>query len=86
MGIHWTYDQLVRVSELKPHPKNPNTHSAAQVAAIAAMIEGNGWRAPILSAQAAEARRMFGIKNRGQAHGWNFGHWEVLRRLHRCLG
>src|SRR5213076_795191 len=47
METHCAYDQLVRVSDLKPHPKNPNTHSAAQVAAIAAVIEGNGWRAPI---------------------------------------
>src|SRR5216117_3452990 len=47
MGIHCAFDQLVRVADLKPHPKNPNTHSAAQVAAIAAVIEGNGWRAPI---------------------------------------
>jgi hypothetical protein len=23
--------------------KNPNTHSAAQIAAIAAVIEGDGW-------------------------------------------
>ena len=27
----------------------------------------------LISAQAAEARRKFGIHNRGQAHGWNFG-------------
>ena len=47
MEIHCAYDQLVRVADLKPHPKNPNTHSAAQVAAIAAVIEGNGWREPI---------------------------------------
>jgi len=47
MTIHCAYDQLVRVADLKPHPKNPNTDSAAQVAAIAAVIEGNGWRAPI---------------------------------------
>src|SRR6266516_734225 len=47
MELHCAYDQLTRVSDLKPHPKNPNTHSAAQVAAIAAVIEGNGWRAPI---------------------------------------
>jgi hypothetical protein len=38
---------LVKVGDLKPHPKNPNTHSAAQIAALAAVIEGNGWRAPI---------------------------------------
>jgi ParB-like chromosome segregation protein Spo0J len=47
MEIHCAYDQLVRVAGLKPHPKNPNTHSTAQVAAIAPVIEGNGWRAPI---------------------------------------
>src|SRR5262249_14764674 len=47
LPVHCAYDQLVRVADLKPHPKNPNTHSAAQVAAIAAVIEGNGWRAPI---------------------------------------
>src|SRR5881396_1164733 len=47
MGIHCAFDQLVQVADLKPHPKNPNTHSAAQVAAIAAVIEGKGWRAPI---------------------------------------
>ena len=47
MTIDCAYDQLVRVVDLKPHPKNPNTHSAAQIAAIAAVIEGNGWRAPI---------------------------------------
>jgi len=42
MEIHCAYDQLVRVADLKPHPKNPNTHSAAQIPAIAAVIEGNG--------------------------------------------
>src|SRR5438034_8037544 len=32
-----------------------------------------GLHKTILSAQVANARRKFGIKNRGQAHGWNFG-------------
>jgi hypothetical protein len=49
MEIHCAFDQLVRVADLKPHPKNPNTHGAAQIAAIAAVIEGNGWRAPIIA-------------------------------------
>jgi hypothetical protein len=50
MKIHCAFDQLVPLAELdtKRHPKNPNTHSAAQVAAIAAVLEGNGWRQSIV--------------------------------------
>jgi len=58
------HDQLVRVSELKPHPKNPNTHSAAQVAAIAAVIEGNGWRAPVPTTISAAPAEVFSTLNR----------------------
>src|SRR5437867_5404280 len=47
MNIHCAYDQLVQVADLKPHPKNPNPRPAAPDAAIAAVIEGNDWRAPI---------------------------------------
>jgi hypothetical protein len=50
MRIHCAYDELVPLSDLdsKRHPLNPNTHSAAQVAAIAAVLEGNGWRQSIV--------------------------------------
>jgi ParB-like chromosome segregation protein Spo0J len=50
MKIHCAYDKLVPLIELESrrHPKNPNTHSAAQVAAIAAVLEGNGWRQPVV--------------------------------------
>jgi hypothetical protein len=50
MKIFCAYDKLVPLIELESrrHPKNPNTHSAAQVAAIAAVLEGNGWRQPIV--------------------------------------
>ena len=40
---------------------------------LTALANRLGLHKAILSAQAAEARRKFGIKNRGQAHGWNFG-------------
>ena len=48
--VHCVYDQLVPLADLESrrHPKNPNTHSAAQVAAIAAVLEGNGWRQSIV--------------------------------------
>jgi hypothetical protein len=50
MKIYCVFKQLVPVAELdtKRHPKNPNTHGAAQVAAIAAVLEGNGWRQAIV--------------------------------------
>jgi len=43
------------------HPRNPNTHSAAQVAAIAAVLEGNGWRqAIVISNQSGRITRGHG--------------------------
>jgi len=48
--IYCTYTRLVPTAELdaKRHPRNPNTHSAAQIAAIAAVFEGNGVRQSIV--------------------------------------
>src|SRR5205809_7386353 len=49
---------------------NPDYFEGVSLTALANRL---GLHKAILSAQAAEARRKFGIKNRGQAHGWNFG-------------
>lgn len=38
---------MVAVSELKPHPKNPNIHSKDQIERLARIIEFQGWRYPI---------------------------------------
>lgn len=40
--------QLVPIGELKPNPRNPNTHSEEQIARIAQVIKHQGWRAPIV--------------------------------------
>lgn len=50
MNIYCAHDELVPLSVLdgKRNPKNPKQHGSAQVAAIAAVIEGNGWRHPIV--------------------------------------
>lgn len=50
MKIECAYDELMplAVLETKRHTKNPNTHSAAQVAAIAQVLEGNGIRQAIV--------------------------------------
>ena len=49
---------------------NPDYFEGVSLTALANRL---GLHKAILSAQAAEARRKFGIKDRGHAHGWNFG-------------
>ena len=49
---------------------NPDYFEGVSLTALANRL---GLHKAILSAQAAGARRKFGIKNRGQAHGLNFG-------------
>lgn len=48
MTIHCAHTRVVPLAELeqKRNPKNPNTHSAAQIAALAAVFEANGIRSP----------------------------------------
>ena len=43
-----TYDKLVKVEELIPHPKNPNTHPQNQIKILAQNIRYHGWRHPIV--------------------------------------
>lgn len=47
--IHCAYSALVETTSLvaKRNPKNPNSHPTSQISAIATVISGNGWRAPI---------------------------------------
>lgn len=42
------YDKLVKVEELVPHPKNPNTHPQSQIKILAQNIRYHGWRHPIV--------------------------------------
>ncbi len=41
------HDALVYIAELKPNPKNPNTHPASQIELLSKIIKEQGWRAPI---------------------------------------
>jgi hypothetical protein len=38
------YGELVPLSELKDHPKNPNVHSDEQIKRLAGLIKQHGWR------------------------------------------
>jgi hypothetical protein len=45
--VHCSHSALVNPNKLKPNPDNPNRHSAHQIQILAAIIEEQGWRAPI---------------------------------------
>ena len=41
------HDKIIDCLELKPNPKNPNTHPASQIALLGKIITEQGWRAAI---------------------------------------
>ena len=46
--IHCKHDKLVEAFELIPNPRNPNQHGSGQIAALAKILEGQGWRSPVV--------------------------------------
>lgn len=48
MKVHCKYDDLVDVLEIKPNPRNPNTHPAKQINLLAKILKENGWRQSIV--------------------------------------
>lgn len=48
MKVFCKYDELVPVEDLKPYPRNRNTHSPEQVERLAFLLENHGVRAPIV--------------------------------------
>jgi len=48
LAVHCAHDAIVNVAELKPNPRNPNTHPDSQVKLLARAIKANGWRHPIV--------------------------------------
>ena len=41
------HDKIISCVELKPNPKNPNTHPASQIELLGKIITRQGWRMPI---------------------------------------
>ncbi len=41
------HDAIVDCVELKPNPKNPNTHPKSQIELLGKIITKQGWRMPI---------------------------------------
>ncbi len=48
IAIHCAHDATIALTELKPHPQNPNTHPEPQIALLAKIIREQGWRNPIV--------------------------------------
>jgi hypothetical protein len=46
--IECAHDGLVETASLRPNPRNPNKHPRKQIALLAKIIQGNGWRNPIV--------------------------------------
>jgi len=46
--VHCAHDEMVDISALKPHPKNPNKHPIKQIDLLAKIIKHQGWRSPIV--------------------------------------
>jgi hypothetical protein len=47
MKIHCSYDEIKKLEDLKPHPKNPNKHSKDQIKRLADILEYQGIRRAI---------------------------------------
>jgi hypothetical protein len=45
--IHCSHDKVIKLSELKPNPDNPNMHPPEQIKKLATIILKQGWRSPI---------------------------------------
>lgn len=45
--VYCAHDAIVKTSDLRPNPKNPNTHPPEQIKKLGTVIRGNGWRAPV---------------------------------------
>lgn len=43
--------ELVAITDLRPHPRNPREHSKAQISAIAEAIRRNGFRRPVVASR-----------------------------------
>jgi ParB-like chromosome segregation protein Spo0J len=47
MIVHCAHDEMVPVSQLKKHPKNPNIHTPSQIERLTKILEYQGFRNPI---------------------------------------
>lgn len=66
--VNCAFDKMVKVTDLKPNPKNPNKHPDKQIDLLVKIIQYQGWRNPIVISNRSgfivkgHARRLAAIK------------------------
>lgn len=45
--VYCAHDEIVKIENVQPNPKNPNQHPPEQIKLLGMIIERQGWRAPI---------------------------------------
>ena len=51
--VDCAFDKMVAMADLKPNPRNPNTHPKKQLDLLAKIIKAQGWRNPIVVSNAS---------------------------------
>jgi hypothetical protein len=69
--IHCAFTRLVPLAEVKPNPRNPNTHPDSQLDLYAKVIEHQGWRrAVVVSNQSGFIVTGHGAAEVAKRKGW----------------
>jgi hypothetical protein len=71
MQVHCLYDELAKIDQLKPHPKNRNTHPPDQIDRLAEILRYQGFRYPIkISKQSGFITAGHGRVEAARLNGW----------------
>ena len=62
MKVQCAYSELIKIENIKPHPRNPNTHPQKQIELLAKIIAETGWRSPVVVSN----RSGFVVKGHGR--------------------
>ena len=74
MKFNCAYDELLDISKLKPHPKNPNKHPEEQIERLSKIIEYQGQRSPVIIDKATG----FTVVGHGRSEAINALGWDKV--------
>lgn len=73
MKVKCLHDRLVKISELKPHPKNRNKHSKGQIERFAKVLQYQGVRRPVRVSKLSGLMTVgHGMLEAAKVIGWKF--------------